>query len=419
MSDRRRLREIGATILLVIGGIGLVTASTGWWLERSFLHTSRFTDTANRLLDEDEVQAELASVMVRQLSRRAGTNLQVAEPFLATIVGQVVETDAFRTVFDLALSNAHRVLVNRETGTIILNLTSAYDQVKRPLQQVAPNLARELPSRDELEFVLLHRSQLTTVWDTIDRAKRIVGFLDHRRRAAAGRGRGAGGGPVARGRPRRMDRRGLGSGALRRALRHAVVLRSRISDGVLADAVVASFRVITTPLVVQSAIIVAVAVFVGLVARFAATAGLPALRPAARGAWARVRGAVPIGDGAGSVDTRGLLPAPRVDSRSTRVLRALALTAVGLFAILEPSSVADVLVILAGIALLVLALFEALAAWNASRPTRARSTGGEGLTGVTGAARPSWRSSSWPWSSSRWSSWRWSSSRSTSSPLPS
>ena len=297
MSDRRRLREIGATILLVIGGIGLVTASTGWWLERSFLHTSRFTDTANRLLDEDEVQAELASVMVRQLSRRAGTNLQVAEPFLATIVGQVVETDAFRTVFDLALSNAHRVLVNRETGTIILNLTSAYDQVKRPLQQVAPNLARELPSRDELEFVLLHRSQLTTVWDTIDRAKRIVGFLT----IAAGLLLVAG---VALAVDRwRAVARGAwivaGSGVVLFVALFVtrVVLRSRISDGVLADAVVASFRVITTPLVVQSAIIVAVAVFVGLVARFAATAGLPALRPAARGAWARVRGAVPIGDG--------------------------------------------------------------------------------------------------------------------------
>ena len=198
MSDRRRLREIGATILLVIGGIGLVTASTGWWLERNFLHTSRFTDTANELLDQDEVQAELASVLVRQLSRRAGTNLQVAEPFLATIVGQVVETSAFRTVFDLALSNAHRVLVDRETGTIILNLTSAYDQIKQPLQQVAPNLARELPSRNQLEFVLLHRSQLTTVWDAIDRAKRIVGFLTIGGRAAAGRGRGAGGGPLAR-----------------------------------------------------------------------------------------------------------------------------------------------------------------------------------------------------------------------------
>ena len=314
--------------------------------------------------------------MVRQLSRRAGANLQVAEPFLATIVGQVVETSAFRTVFDLALSNAHRVLVNRETGTIILNLTSAYDQIKQPLQQVAPNLARELPSRNQLEFVLLHRSQLTTVWDTIDRVQRIVGFLT----IAAGLLLVAG---VALAVDRwRAVARGAwivaGSGAVLFVALFVtrIVLRSRISDGVLADAVVASFRVITSPLVVQSAIIVTIAVFVGLVARFVSTAGLPALRPAARGAWTRVRGAVPIGDGEGSLDARGLLPAPRVDSRSTRVLRALALTAVGLFAILEPSSVADVLVILAGIALLVLALFEGLAAWHATRPA-ARPVAGE------------------------------------------
>ena len=56
-------------------------------------------------------------------------------------MGQVVESDAFRTVFDTALSNAHRVLVDRETGTIILNLTAAYDQIKSPLEQVAPKLA--------------------------------------------------------------------------------------------------------------------------------------------------------------------------------------------------------------------------------------------------------------------------------------
>jgi uncharacterized membrane protein HdeD (DUF308 family) len=66
---------------------------------------------------------------------------------------------------------------------------------------------------------------------------------------------------------------------------------------------------------------------------------------------------------------------PRVESLSTRVLRALVLTAVGVFAILEPSSVADLLVILAGIALLVLALFEGLAAWNAPRPAAHRIAG--------------------------------------------
>ena len=254
VGDRRRLREIGATILLVIGGIGLVVASTGWWLERNYLHTSRFTATANRLLDQDEVQAELSRVLVRQLSETAGTNLQVAGPFLASIVSQVVESDAFRTVFDTALSNAHRVLVDRETGTIILNLTEAYDQIKSPLEQVAPKLAAELPSRKQLQLVLLHRSQLTTIWDAIDKVKRVVGFLT----IGAGLLLVAG---IALAVERwRAAARGAwivaGTGALLIVVLFVAraVLRARISDGVLADAVVAAFRVITTPLLVQTSV---------------------------------------------------------------------------------------------------------------------------------------------------------------------
>ena len=297
MGDRRRLRQIGATILLALGGIGLVVASTGWWLERNFLHTSRFTDTANEILDQDEVQAELTSVLVRQLSRQAGTDLQVAEPFLASIVGQVVDSDAFRAVFDTALSNAHRVLVDRNTGAIILDLTAAYDQIKGPLQQVAPKLADDLPSRKELELVLLHRSQLTTVWDAIDEVKRIVGFLTLGATVLL-----AAGVALAVERWRAVARGAwivAGSGAfLVLALFVArTVLRSRISDGVLADAVVASFRVITAPLLVQSLVVVAVATLVALAARFTAEAGLPAWRPVARacvgpdrGRAARTRG---------------------------------------------------------------------------------------------------------------------------------
>ena len=366
MGDRRRLREIGATILLVIGGIGLVVASTGWWLERNFLSTERFTGTANRILDQDEVQAELTSVLVRQLSRQAGTNLQVAEPFLASIVGQVVDSDAFRTVFDAALSNAHRVLVDRNTGAIILNLTDAYDQIKGPLEQVAPKLADELPSRKQLEFVLLHRSQLTTIWDVIDDVKRVVGFLTI--------GAGlllAAGVALAVERWRALARGAwivAGSGAvLVLALFGArTVLRSRIADGVLADAVVASFRVITTPLVVQSLVLVVLAVVVGVAARFTASAGLPAWRPAAQGVWGRVVGAVPT-EGSASAVARLHLPAPRVDFRGARLLRAAVLAGAGAFAVFEPANVASALVVVGGIMLFVLAALETVAAWNVPR----------------------------------------------------
>jgi hypothetical protein len=371
ISDRSRLRGIVATLLLVVGGIALVVASTGWWLERNFLDTSRFTGTANELLDQDEVQAELSSVLVRQLSEEAGTDLQIAQPFLASIVGQVVESDAFRTVFDAALSNAHRVLVDRGTETIILDLTSAYDQIKDPLAQVAPKLARELPSRKQLEVVLLHRSELTTVWDTIDEVKNAVLLVSIASALLL-----AAGVAVA------VERwRALARGAWIVAASGAVlvlalfvaraVIRSEISDAQLEDAIVASYRVITTPLLVQSAIVVLLAVVVGMAARFTATAGLPAWRPAAHTAWTRLAGAVPL-DGAEPAVARLRLPGPRVDSRVVRLVRAAALAGAGAFAVFEPTGVASALVVLGGILLLVLAVLEAIAAWNVPPAARER-----------------------------------------------
>ena len=52
-------------------------------------------------------QRPFSAVLVEQLSEEAGTDLRAAEPFLAAIVAQVVDSGAFRTVFDTALSNAH------------------------------------------------------------------------------------------------------------------------------------------------------------------------------------------------------------------------------------------------------------------------------------------------------------------------
>ena len=59
---------------------------------------------------------------------------------------------------------------------MILDLTDAYDQIKGPLQQVAPKLAAS-SQPEAARVVLVHRSQLSTVWDTIDVVKRTVTLL--------------------------------------------------------------------------------------------------------------------------------------------------------------------------------------------------------------------------------------------------
>ena len=374
MSDRRRLREIVATILLVIGGIGLVVASTGWWLERNLLHTSRFTGTANQILDQDEVQAELTNVLVRQLSRQAGTDLQVAEPFLASIVEQVVDSGAFRTVFDTALSNAHRVLVDRNTGTIILDLTSAYDQIKGALEQVAPNLADELPSRKQLELVLLHRSQLTHGLGR-DRPSETHRRLPDRRSRRAARRRGCG-----RGRTAGVRSPGARGSSPRSG---AVLVSSRCSSR-------APCSVRASPTVCSPT------------RSWRHSASLPPRSSSRRWSWSRWRHSSrsPRASRQERVCRRGVrwramhgresvrrsrratsrvhrtrrawLLGSRAESRATRILRTLVFAALGLFAVLEPSTVASVVVVLVGIALLVLAVFEGVAAWQRPRIPRGR-----------------------------------------------
>ncbi|HEY7105737.1 MAG TPA: hypothetical protein VH986_05005 [Acidimicrobiia bacterium] len=373
MADRRTVREVVATVLVVLGAVAIVVASTGWWLERNFLDTSRFTGTANHLLDEDAVQAELTNVLVRQLSKEAGTDLQIAEPFLASIVSNVVDSDAFRTVFDAALSRAHRVLVDRGTEHIILNLTDAYDQIKGPLRQVAPKLADQLPSRDQLQVVLLERSQLSTVWDTIDVVKHVIILVTIVAILLVGAGIA-----LAADRWRALARcawtvTAAGLVLVVALLVARVVARWQVSDGTVADAVVAALRVITNPLLVQTVVLAVVAALVAVAARFTARAGLPAWKPAAARARDWVADTLPR-DGEVPALGRLRLPPPKVESRGIRAARAAGVGAVGLLAVFEPAAVSHALVFLAGLVLLVLAALEAVAAWRAPA-RRGRSTG--------------------------------------------
>jgi uncharacterized membrane protein HdeD (DUF308 family) len=97
-----------------------------------------------------------------------------------------------------------------------------------------------------------------------------------------------------------------------------------------------------------------------------------------------VIGVVP--SAAGGVEAVGgfRLPAPKDDARGVRLIRMLALLAVGLFAVLEPGALTDVVAILVGVVVLYLAALEAVAAWRAPRVPRA-SGGSRGPASPTRA----------------------------------
>ena len=64
------------------------------------------------------------------------------------------------------------------------------------------------------------------------------------------------------------------------------------------------------------------------------------------------------------------LPEPKRHARSAHWWRAAALLVVGLFAVFSPGSLTNIVVILIGLALLYLAVTEALAAWASPKEVR-------------------------------------------------
>jgi hypothetical protein len=395
VNPSQRVRRILATVLLVVGGLGLAVASTGWWLERNFLNTERFTGTANDMLDQVDTQDAITHVLVRQISSAAGQNLELAEPILASVVQNVVSSDAFRAIFDRALAAAHDLLVDRDSEQIVLDLTDTYDRIKAPLEQFAPGLAADLPSREELRVVVLERSQLTTAWDAVDLVKGVIAGVTVAALVL-----------LAAGIALSFERwRALALaawilvGTLAFVLLALVVARAvipdRIPDAVYARAAKTGFGVITHGLVVQSIALAVVAGVIAVAAAWTQRHGISAWADAFRRGRGRIEALfarrapsprpadepAPVAATAGATEADPELARAidrllaRGGTRNQHAWRAVALLGGGLFAVLAPGGLTTLVVVLLGVGALYLAVVEGVAALRAPRQSTPETTG--------------------------------------------
>jgi hypothetical protein len=391
-------RRVSAGILVVIGAFLLLLSSFGWWADRYFLDSDRFSDKATQILDQTQVQEALAFAITQQISEQSGHNLSLAEPVIQSIVREIVGSDAFQEIFDAAVLRAHHAVVEGGAREMVLNLSESVDNVRSALKPVAPNLAKKIPKGEKVEVRILSKTQLDTVYNVTNLVKRgviaitIVSVLFL-----------AGGIALSSRRWRTLALAGwvtLGFFAIS-IVAVAVgrpVTGSFIAEDTYSSAAQAAYKVITRGLLVQGVIFCVLGLAVGLLAGWidrnggwaAATAAakrggtwvgdqmpkratptpVPAMAAPTRDAAAGVSPAATSGTiRAGVLAPR--LPEPHRRARSAHWWRAAALLVVGLFAVFSPGSLTNIVVILIGLALLYLAITEALAAWASPKEPRA------------------------------------------------
>ncbi|MGH9027423.1 MAG: hypothetical protein ACRDWD_15105 [Acidimicrobiia bacterium] len=407
MTGTQRLRSILAGILVVIGAITLMLASTGWWLDRYVLDTERFTSTVDEVLDRGEVKLALSDEIVSQISRQTDTNLDIIKPFVASIVTEIVDSAPFRRVFNAAVSTAHRALVDGEEPEIVLNLQDTYDNIRNAIRVVSPRTARDLPASPEINIEVLDQSQLETIWDIIDTVENVILYLTLGAVVLIG-----GGIAVAPRRWRTLALAGwstFGSFAIlliALAMARRIAL-GRIEDPTFRDAADAAWQVVTHGLIVQSVLLLIVAGFIALGAGWTGRhGGLVGARDVVVRGWTRMRQAIPkpaprapspqpvpgaagapapahaatasgahgtteaVGAAAGAFMTRVRLPEPHENPRARHTWRAVGLVAAAVIALVFPHATVTILVVIAGLFALYLAIVEGFAAW-ASPPASA------------------------------------------------
>jgi len=395
-------RRIVAGILVVLGALLLLLSSFGWWANRYFLNSDRFSNKATQILDQSDVQDALALALTQQISDRSGHNLSLAEPVIQSIVREIVGSDAFQGIFDDAVLRAHHAVVGGGAHQLVLDLSEAVDNVRSALRPIAPNLAKKIPKGETVQVKVLSKTQLDTVYNITNIVKKgVIGitivsllFL-------------AGGIALSTRRWRTLALAGwVTLGFFAFSIVVVAVGRpitgSFIAEDTYSDGAKAAYKVITRGLLVQGVIFCMLGLVVGLLAGWIDRNGGWAAAKAAtkRGrTWLRDQmpekaapaavaavapGASPTGEPAGAlagVVASGALaprlPEPKRRVRSAHWWRAAALLIVGLFAVFSPGSLTNIVVILIGLALLYLAITEALAAWASPKEPRAASDGAD------------------------------------------
>jgi hypothetical protein len=413
-------RRIVASILVVIGALLLLLSSFGWWADRYFLNSDRFTNEANEILDQEEVQDALAFAITQRISERSGRDLRIAEPVIQSIVRQIVASEPFQKIFDAAVLRAHRAVVEGGAREMVLNLSESVDNVRNALEPIAPNLAEKIPEGREVEVRILDKTQLDTVYDVTNLVKKgviaitIVALLFL-----------AGGIALS---PRRWRTLALAGWVTVGFFAFSIVAvalgrpltGSLIAEDAYSDAAEASYKVITRGLLVQGVIFVILGLVVGLLAGWIDRhGGWAAAMDATKrgGAWVRdqvpkraapvpaavaadgsvaadasvipvgtdavvteaaLPGASRTGEAAGAmagVVASGVLaprlPQPKQRVRAAHWWRAAALLVIGLFAVFSPGSLTNIVVVLIGLGLVYLAITEAIAAWASPKEPRA------------------------------------------------
>lgn len=139
-SLRPRISVALAVIAGVLGFLGGLSA----YVAGELADEQAFSVRAAAALQDDDVRAVVADRTVDALVEGAAPDLLSFRPLVTSAIDALVETRAFRRLFEIAVADAHGALLGREPS-FVLELPRAGAFLVQTLRSVSPDVAQAVP----------------------------------------------------------------------------------------------------------------------------------------------------------------------------------------------------------------------------------------------------------------------------------
>ena len=135
--NRSRSRQIGSTALGVLAAVALLLALVTGYAAQVLFDSDQFANHATAALDKPEVKSEVGRRITDGVVE-AQPDLIAARPVVEGAASAVVGSAAFNNLFRLGVRDVHRAIFNRDRDTVVFTVADIGAILKSVVERLAP-----------------------------------------------------------------------------------------------------------------------------------------------------------------------------------------------------------------------------------------------------------------------------------------
>jgi hypothetical protein len=141
-----RLRTPLSVMALVLGLWMFFWVIVLGWATGTVADRDEFSTRTVELLESAAIRTQLAEQLADEIVENGPSTLVSYRAVLVLVIETVVQTDAFKGIFQQAVRSAHDAVFDTDADSIVLNLADSLGIIVGTLQVTAPDVAKQIPA---------------------------------------------------------------------------------------------------------------------------------------------------------------------------------------------------------------------------------------------------------------------------------